>query len=63
MTPGDIETLCKSIMYVKSHPAEMIAMAKENQQKIMQEYNLATINQQLFAIYRGVLVKKERSNS
>jgi glycosyltransferase involved in cell wall biosynthesis len=63
MTPGDIDKLCQSIVYVKNHPAEMITMAKDNQEKILQDYNLATINQQLFAIYREVLAEKSRRSS
>ncbi|ALJ00983.1 glycosyltransferase family 4 protein [Rufibacter tibetensis] len=55
ITPGDVESLCQHIAFVKSNPQEMIRMAENNQRKIDAEYNLARLNEQLFSLYRRLV--------
>lgn len=52
ITPGDVESLQKHIVYVATHPDEMIEMAKHNRQKIAEEYNLQKLNAWLFSLYK-----------
>ncbi|QIL77334.1 glycosyltransferase family 4 protein [Hymenobacter sp. HDW8] len=54
ITPGDVESLSKHITYVATHPAEMLQMARSNQQKIEADYNLEKLNAWLVAMYHDI---------
>lgn len=60
ITPGDVESLCRHIVFVKSHPEEMLRMAQNNRNKIDADYNLQKINGQLHSIYRQIVAAKGR---
>lgn len=52
--PGDAESLCRYILYVKTHPAEMQQISANNINKIEACYNLKKINNRLADIYREI---------
>ncbi|MBD0255966.1 MAG: glycosyltransferase family 4 protein [Cytophagales bacterium] len=49
--PGDVESLTRHILSVKTDAGDMLRIAANNRRKIENEYNLTRLNQQLFAIY------------
>ena len=51
INPGDVEGLCKHILYVSTHPEQVTTMSKCNANKVDDQYNLKKINTRLFDIY------------
>jgi glycosyltransferase involved in cell wall biosynthesis len=57
ITPGDVESLQKHLLFVATHPEQMMRMAENNRRKIDEQYNLEKLNAWLFSLYR-LLIKK-----
>jgi glycosyltransferase involved in cell wall biosynthesis len=51
ITPGDIPSLCKHILFVATNPVRMLEISRNNQQKIDNEYNLQKLNSWLHEMY------------
>lgn len=55
ITPGDVDGLCKHIVFVATNPQRMITIAENNQQKINEDYNLQKLNFWLFSMYNQLV--------
>ncbi|GGG28298.1 glycosyltransferase family 4 protein [Pontibacter amylolyticus] len=51
INPGDIDSLCNHILYVISHPEQVVTISNNNINKTDELYNLDKINARLFDIY------------
>jgi glycosyltransferase involved in cell wall biosynthesis len=57
ITPGDVESLQKHLLFVATHPEQMMQMAENNRRKIDEQYNLEKLNAWLFSMYRQITKK------
>jgi glycosyltransferase involved in cell wall biosynthesis len=57
ITPGDVESLQKHLLFVATHPEQMMRMAENNRRKIDEQYNLEKLNAWLFSMYRQLAKK------
>lgn len=56
--PGDVDALCKYLMFVSMHPEKMEAISEKNKLIISNKYNLIKINKRLFEIYKELALLK-----
>jgi len=60
--PGDINALANRIDYITDHPDHIAQISKTNQAKIMRDYNLTNINNQLFSMYQERAIPNIQKN-